>query len=629
MKFLGIVFLLLCSLISPLQASDGYATGQKMGSNLTPQGPRDPGIVPGFQGASVPEANLREDEIVSKAEEKRNEAARIVQENKTRDLKDKVVTPESVLMTSYLEKSDYRIDENDPILKGADEIAKDPLKSLNASVDSVKEEVISKNWRETCVEPGHEIEGNETTFLTHVSLIEKKRESNGVELEMKVSNYCTVDFEWLRPGYFFIWLENPLHPVTMENMDLFSIQITKEFPSYLYPEFNYGSSFKKRFASEKELEIYFKKTEGAYIQTTPGYFKRFMSFSYLRKVVSTPTRPSLGETSQDPAWMPTTKEDFDKGPQDMGIDSDLWSQASAFEDFVDQGMCHYTSSSCVEGPETRFIKDVPVFRKCWAKRQRYTCQFNSPDTCASLRKKGCQQIGSKCIKKVGGHCAAYEQTLECREQVKTGRKTRIKGSVPFCLDGSCHKVSWEPNKDMAEALSKLAILKQLAQDLNGQTRTVFTGEALGCGSHCVNFTSCCGVSGAGWGVSLGLSSCSENEKKLAKARGEKKCVLTGTYCAEKVLGVCIRKKTNFCCFNSKLARVFHEQARSQLGMGFGNAENPQCQGLTFDQIAGLNFDNINLSEIFDDLLTKVVVPDPNTLMGKFKSDWKSRMPSSA
>ena len=70
----------------------------------------------------------------------------------------------------------------------------------------------------------------------------------------------------------------------------------------------------------------------------------------------------------------------------------------------------------------------------------------------------------------------------------------------------------------------------------------------------------------GWGKSVNLCRCSGGEKALALKREKKLCHMVGTYCDKRdpILKNCLVKKTNFCCFDSKLSRIFQEQARKQL-----------------------------------------------------------------
>ncbi|EPS03611.1 hypothetical protein J432_0788 [Campylobacter jejuni subsp. jejuni HN-CJD07035] len=107
-------------------------------------------------------------------------------------------------------------------------------------------------------------------------------------------------------------------------------------------------------------------------------------------------------------------------------------------------------------------------------------------------------------------------------------------------------------------------------------------------------------------VFLGLVACKEDEKKLAKLNDAGKCHEVGIYCSKKVsLGftkICVEKKKSFCCFNSKLGRIFNEQGCPQLGKGWGSEEGPQCKGFTPEEFQKLDFSEIDLSEFIADIV---------------------------
>ena len=133
---------------------------------------------------------------------------------------------------------------------------------------------------------------------------------------------------------------------------------------------------------------------------------------------------------------------------------------------------------------------------------------------------------------------------------------------------------------------------------------IFKGQDRGCTIAFANFKNCC-TDGKGWGVSLGISGCDGEERDLANRQQKGLCHEIGTYCAEKVLGVCIRKKRRYCCFPTKLARMLQVQGRAQLGIPWGSAENPDCRGLSASELARINFDQLDLTEAFADLAPKV------------------------
>ena len=121
----------------------------------------------------------------------------------------------------------------------------------------------------------------------------------------------------------------------------------------------------------------------------------------------------------------------------------------------------------------------------------------------------------------------------------------------------------------------------------------------------MSFKDCCG-SGKGWGKSLGLTDCSAEERALKKKRDAGFCHYVGTYCAEKLplTGICIKKKSTYCCFGSKLLKAFHEQGRPQLRLGWGSAEEPICRGFTIEEIQRIDFSKLDLREVYEELMKK-------------------------
>jgi len=88
------------------------------------------------------------------------------------------------------------------------------------------------------------------------------------------------------------------------------------------------------------------------------------------------------------------------------------------------------------------------------------------------------------------------------------------------------------------------------------------------------------------------------------------CHYVGSYCKEEwPLVGCVQRAKVYCCFNSKLARIVHEQGRPQLKQfskeGWGDPEDsPNCRGFTPQEFQMLDFSRIDLSEWYADLKTK-------------------------
>ncbi|MDE9429885.1 conjugal transfer protein TraN [Xenorhabdus bovienii] len=101
-----------------------------------------------------------------------------------------------------------------------------------------------------------------------------------------------------------------------------------------------------------------------------------------------------------------------------------------------------------------------------------------------------------------------------------------------------------------------------------------------------------------------MQACDQESMETAMFASSGYCHYVGEYCKKKVplLG-CVQKANAYCCFNSKLARIIHEQGRPQLSTigDFGTAKAPQCRGFTPDEFQSVDFSKIDLSEYIEDM----------------------------
>ena len=90
--------------------------------------------------------------------------------------------------------------------------------------------------------------------------------------------------------------------------------------------------------------------------------------------------------------------------------------------------------------------------------------------------------------------------------------------------------------------------------------------------------------------------CEEDEFELGAKRALKSCHFVGSYCATKTPFGCIEKRDAYCCFSAPLSRILQEQIRPQLGLSWGEAENPECGGIPVEQLANVDWSKVNLDE---------------------------------
>lgn len=89
-----------------------------------------------------------------------------------------------------------------------------------------------------------------------------------------------------------------------------------------------------------------------------------------------------------------------------------------------------------------------------------------------------------------------------------------------------------------------------------------------------------------------LTACDENEMDVGVKLAQRMCFQVGDkYCYKDMLGVCLIRRKNLCCYKSMLARIIGQQGSVQIGKDM-NA----CNGFTIDEFSKLDFDKMDLSE---------------------------------
>ncbi|EGC3746466.1 type-F conjugative transfer system mating-pair stabilization protein TraN [Salmonella enterica] len=286
------------------------------------------------------------------------------------------------------------------------------------------------------------------------------------------------------------------------------------------------------------------------------------------------------------------------------------------------GVLKGTECSEPGGTKTGVMEGKPwsLTEACWAYRDKYVTQSADNGTCqAYVDNPACTLATRQCAFYSGeGTCLHEYATYSCES--KTSGKVMICGGDVFCLDGECDKAQSGKSNDFGEAVSQLSALAAAGKDvaaLNGIDVRAFTGQAKFCKKAAAGYSNCCKDSG--WGQDIGLAKCSSDEKALAKAKTNKLTVSVGEFCSKKVLGVCLEKKRSYCQFDSKLAQIVQQQGRNgQLHISFGSSKHPDCRGITVDELQQIKFDQLDLTNFYEDLMNNQKIPDSGALTEKVK-----------
>lgn len=88
------------------------------------------------------------------------------------------------------------------------------------------------------------------------------------------------------------------------------------------------------------------------------------------------------------------------------------------------------------------------------------------------------------------------------------------------------------------------------------------------------------------------------------------CYAYGKRCIDnsKAFG-CLKYEETYCCYNSKMARIIHEQGRAQFpDIDWGNVNQPNCRGFSPKEFQSLDFSRIDLTEYYTGL-QDTILPD--------------------
>ena len=292
----------------------------------------------------------------------------------------------------------------------------------------------------------------------------------------------------------------------------------------------------------------------------------------------------------------------------------LINDAQAGSRFTSQYGCTDISKSCVSSG-TRVVDELEVHRDCWEWSYTKQCNYPSKDDCKLYAH--CYALGDvNCLLKDSlGYCVNMQQEFSCESwetlnrkdetvrmgfEEKEGKEGLICKGIP-CIDGHCVDKSYETNGEMMDSVSKLYAASEMKHDKAGNIN-LFAGNCMHCSKKPAGYSNCCKIKGKGWGKQLGAK-CTKDENTLADMRGKNLCEYVGKTSTKK-LGVTTVTKHHFCCFGNLLDKVVQREGRKQLGRSFGTGSNPDCRGLTLDEIEKINWDIIDFSEFIEDLKVK-------------------------
>lgn len=271
---------------------------------------------------------------------------------------------------------------------------------------------------------------------------------------------------------------------------------------------------------------------------------------------------------------------------------------------------------CTEGPETRMIEGQPVTQSCWAWSRQFTCQRLAPaNDCGDLdRNTQCHYVRDECLDDPQqGACQVSQRIYSCPlpDDQPTGGSQYVCGNDVYCINGDCETIEREASTEFKDALVALHAIGDAGKQFDPNTLTVFSGTRETCNKKIFGASNCC----SGKGVPL-LTPwlCSSAEKQLDEKDDKGLCYKVGSYCSDKVLGVCVTSKDAYCCFGSKLSRILQVQGRQQIGKPWGKPKNEQCKGFTIEEFQRLDLSKMDFTEVYAEFQEAAKLPDEVSVM---------------
>lgn len=282
--------------------------------------------------------------------------------------------------------------------------------------------------------------------------------------------------------------------------------------------------------------------------------------------------------------------------------------------------CSNPQEICTDSdPVTRIVDGIAVTAPCWAWRRTYACSRTiAAQDCSTLdTNPACQFVRDDCLTEQTP-CLTSERVYECALPPEPiGETQYICDGDIHCINGECETIEREANTEFKDAVIALNAVKQARGGFDPDTLSLFKGERGTCSSKVFGVLNCC--KGKGFPLIPGISllvalGCDSQELLLHERDAQGLYTYVGSYCSDKVLGICVTKRKAYCCYESKLTRIIQEQGRPQLGKVWAAPKTETCAGFTLDEFSRLDLSQMDFSEVYAEFTDAVRVPDELTTL---------------
>jgi conjugal transfer mating pair stabilization protein TraN len=181
--------------------------------------------------------------------------------------------------------------------------------------------------------------------------------------------------------------------------------------------------------------------------------------------------------------------------------------------------CSLAQEVCTEGPETRMIGALAVYKDCWKFDRTYTCASATLQSdCQELIDKGCTETSNTCRDTLpGGQCGGRERVYQCTFAAGSTQTVTNCGGQQFCMGGNCFDTSYVPDADFLKVTAAMEAGRQGGNYVDQVNFKLFGGTPDQCSKTMGSLANCCKVNANG---GTNNATAAERAGALLKVGGE-------------------------------------------------------------------------------------------------------------
>lgn len=175
--------------------------------------------------------------------------------------------------------------------------------------------------------------------------------------------------------------------------------------------------------------------------------------------------------------------------QDELVNSEICGQLSTDTN------CTKIGRMCKQGPGTRTVNGMSVYKDCWQYEDQYTCvdpnsKASTCDVFAGNPK--CTVTGTKCTYTLpGGQCGSTEKTYSCETKPSQTTNEEVCKNMSCDSNGLCIPAADQADNDFGKIAASMEMARQIGVYTDPNEINIFGGESSECSKGKLGIKSCC------------------------------------------------------------------------------------------------------------------------------------------